>query len=119
MIERRLEIVQGVTDPWEVGDALQTSADDALWVGHYRDALRLADEGYERSRAGPDVWRACLAWRALARFRLGDWNGALGDLALLEDTPATTGFGAAAYFHVAARSCGAFPARASGRAGGG
>ncbi|HET7745589.1 MAG TPA: adenylate/guanylate cyclase domain-containing protein [Gaiellaceae bacterium] len=106
--ERRLAIVEHLTDPWEVGDALQTAADVALWVGRYADALRWADEGFERSRAGPDVWRACLAWRMVARFRLGDWDGALDDLRLLEESPASTRFAAAAYFHTTARSCAAF-----------
>jgi class 3 adenylate cyclase/tetratricopeptide (TPR) repeat protein len=105
MMERRLEIVAPLTDPWEVGDALQTAADTGLFVGRYRDALRWADEGLERSRAGPDVWRACLAWRVLARFRLGEWDVALEDHRSLEEAPASTRFGSAAYFHVAARSC--------------
>jgi hypothetical protein len=107
VIARRLEIVERLTDPWEVGDALQTAADSALWTGRYRDALRWADEGFERSRTGPDVWRACLAWRAMARFRLGDWDGTLDDLALLDGTPGTGTFAAVAYFHVVARSCAA------------
>ena len=68
IVERRLAIVEQLTDPWEVGDALQTAADVSLAIGRYRDAVRFADEGYERSRSGPDVWRACLAWRAVARF---------------------------------------------------
>jgi class 3 adenylate cyclase len=103
--ERRLAIVEHLTDPWEVGDALQTAADVALWVGRYRDALRYANEGYERSRTGPDVWRACLAWRAVARFRLGDWDGMLEDAALLEAAQSSTRFGFRGYFHVAARAC--------------
>ena len=107
-LERRLEIVERLIDPWEVGDALQTAADTALFVGRYRDALRWADEGFVRSRTGPDVWRACLAWRAVARFQLGDWDGMLDDLRLLEEAPASTRFGSAAYFHVVARSTGAF-----------
>ena len=107
VIERRLVLTERLTDPWEVGDALQTAADTALWVGRYRDALRWADEGYERSRAGPDVWRACLAWRCVAHFELGDWDASLDDLDLLEATPASTRFGTAAYFHVVAWCCAA------------
>jgi class 3 adenylate cyclase len=107
-IERRLEIIEHLTDPWEVGDALQTAADAALWTGRYADALRWADEGFERSRTGPDVWRACLAWRGVARFRLGDWDGMLDDLGLLEESPASWGVGSAGYFHIVARSCAAF-----------
>jgi tetratricopeptide (TPR) repeat protein len=102
-VDRRLQIVERLTDPWEVGDALQTAADTALFVGRFRDALRWADEGFERSRTGPDVWRACLAWRGVARFQLGDWDGMLEDLRLLEAAAASTRFGSAAYFHVVAR----------------
>ena len=107
-LERRLEIVERLVDPWEVGDALQTAADTALFVGRYRDALRWANEGFERSRTGPDVWRACLAWRGLAKFELGDWDGMLEDLRLLEEVPASTRFASAAYFHIVARSTAAF-----------
>jgi class 3 adenylate cyclase len=107
VVERRLAIVERLIDPWEVGDALQTAADTALWLGRYRDALRWADEGFERSRTGPDVWRACLAWRVVARFHVGDWDGALDDLRTLDETPASTNFGTTAYFHVVARSCAA------------
>jgi class 3 adenylate cyclase len=103
--ERRLEIVKRMTDPWEVGDALQTAADTALFIGHYPDALRWADEGFERSRSGPDVWRACVAYRAIARFKLGEWDAAVEDLAFLDDAPGTGGFATAAYFHVTARAC--------------
>jgi tetratricopeptide (TPR) repeat protein len=107
VVERRLAIVDQLTDPWEVGDALQTAADVSLAIGRYRDALRFADEGYERSRSGPDVWRACLAWRAVARFQLGDWEGMIEDVELLEAARATTRFGTAGYFTIAARSCAA------------
>ena len=107
-LERRLEIVERLVDPWEVGDALQTAADTALFVGRYRDALRWANEGFERSRTGPDVWRACLAWRGLAKFELGDWDGMLEDLRLLDEAPASTRFASAAYFHIVARSTAAF-----------
>jgi class 3 adenylate cyclase len=83
-IERRLALVPGISDPWEVGDILQMAADVALSVGRYRDALRWGDEGFRRSREGPMVWGACLAWHALARYRLGNWAGVLDDLASLE-----------------------------------
>ena len=106
--ERRRAIVEHLSDPWEVGDALQTAADVALFVGRYAEALERADEGFERSRTGPDVWRACLAWRMVARFRLGDWDRALDDLRVLDASPGTTRFGTAAYFHSTARSCAAF-----------
>jgi len=107
VVERRLDIVEQLTDPWEIGDALQTAADISLAIGRYGDALRFADEGYVRSRSGPDVWRACLAWRAVARFQLGDWQAMIEDIDLLEAARATTRFGTAGYFTIAARSCAA------------
>ena len=62
VVERRLAIVERLTDRWEVGDALQTAADTALAEGRYEDARRWASEGFERARGGPDVWRE-QAWR--------------------------------------------------------
>jgi class 3 adenylate cyclase len=103
--ERRLRIVERLTDPWEIGDALQVAADMSLLVGRYRDALRWADEGFERSRTGPAVWRACLAWRALARFRLGDWDGAYTDYVLLEEELPSTAWQEFAYYFVTLRAC--------------
>jgi tetratricopeptide (TPR) repeat protein len=108
VVERRLAIVERLTDPWEVGDALQTAADGALAIGRYEDARRWASEGFERARGGPDVWRAGLAWRAIARFKLGDWDGALEDFERMEAARATTRFGSVGYFTLTMWSCIAF-----------
>jgi len=105
VIERRLAIVERLTDPWEIGDALQTAADTALAVGRYEDASRWASEGFERARGGPDVWRAGLAWRAIARFRLGQWDGALEDYERMEAERAVTRFGTTGYFTLTMWSC--------------
>lgn len=105
VVERRLAIVERLTDPWEVGDALQTAADTALAVGRYEDARRWASEGFERARGGPDVWRAGLAWRAIARFKLGDWDGALEDYERMEAARAATRFGTTGYFTLTMWSC--------------
>ncbi len=105
VVERRLAIVDRMTDPWELGDAFQTGADTALAIGRYDDARRLANEGYERARGGPDVWRAGLAWRAIARFKLGDWDGALEDFDQMEAARATTRFGSVGYFTLTMWSC--------------
>jgi tetratricopeptide (TPR) repeat protein len=82
-IAARIEVAKTLIDPWEIGDAYQVAADNALTVGNYRAALEFAREGYERASGGP-VAGACLAWRALARFRLGDWDGMSGDMDKLE-----------------------------------
>ena len=108
VVERRLAIVERLTDPWEVGDALQTAADGALAIGRYEDARRWASEGFERARGGPDVWRAGLAWRAIARFKLGDWDGAVEDFERMEAARATTRFGSVGYFTLTMWSCIAF-----------
>jgi class 3 adenylate cyclase len=105
VLERRLAIVERLTDPWEVGDALQTAADTALAIGRYDDARRWGSEGFERARDGPDVWRAALAWRAVARFKLGDWDGALEDSERIAGARATTRFGNVGYFTLTLWSC--------------
>ena len=105
VIERRLAIVERLSDPWEIGDAFQTAADVALAVGRYHEALRWASEGYERARGGPDVWRAGLAWRSIARFKLGDWDGAIEDFERMEAARATTRFGSVGYFTLTMWSC--------------
>ena len=105
VVERRLEIVERLTDPWEIGDALQTAADTALAVGRYEDARRWASEGFERASGGPDVWRAGLAWRAIARFKLGDWDGAIDDFERMEAARATTKFGTVGYFTLTMWTC--------------
>jgi tetratricopeptide (TPR) repeat protein len=76
-----------------------------LAVGRYEDARRWASEGFERARGGPDVWRAGLAWRAIARFRLGDWDGALEDYQRMEEARAVTLFGTTGYFTLTMWSC--------------
>ena len=105
LVERRLAIAERLTDPWEVGDAFQTAADVALAIGRYEDARRWGSEGYERARGGPDVWRAGLAWRAIARFKLGDWDGAIEDFERMEAARATTRFGTVGYFTLTMWSC--------------
>ena len=105
VMERRLAIAERLTDPWEVGDAFQTAADIALAIGRYEDARRWGSEGYERARGGPDVWRAGLAWRAIARFKLGDWDGAIEDFERMEAARATTRFGTVGYFTLTMWSC--------------
>ena len=105
LVERRLAIAERLTDPWEVGDAFQTAADIALAIGRYDDARLWGSEGYERARGGPDVWRAGLAWRAIARFKLGDWDGAIEDFERMEAARATTRFGTVGYFTLTMWSC--------------
>jgi class 3 adenylate cyclase len=86
LINRRLELAAVIHDPWELGDIFGMAAWSHFMQGRYRDAIRFALEGVERSRLGgssPQVH--CLAWSAMARYRLGDWAGFLTDLLRMED----------------------------------
>ncbi len=107
IVDRRLELVDRIEDPLEVGDVFAVAAWIRFDLGLYREAVALGTEGFERTR-GEQVSVAlhALSWRAVARFRLGDWDGLLADLELLqqllgdrrEDPPYFTSrpFGAAA-----------------------
>src|SRR5205823_4757334 len=53
--------------------------------GHYEEADRLASEGMElMAGKNPNARIHSLAWRAVARHRLGDWDGALRDFGELQ-----------------------------------
>ena len=80
--KRRLDLIPILEDPWELGDIYAVAAWTRFHVGHYREAMQYADEGVQRTPPdAPGMILHCLAWRALARFRLGDWEGFFVDLA--------------------------------------
>jgi class 3 adenylate cyclase/tetratricopeptide (TPR) repeat protein len=80
--KRRLDLIPVLEDPWELGDIYAVAAWTRFHVGQYRDAFRYADEGVQKTPPdAPGMILHCLAWRALARFRLGDWEGFFVDLA--------------------------------------
>jgi class 3 adenylate cyclase/tetratricopeptide (TPR) repeat protein len=86
VVDRRLQLVPALSDPLEIGDVYAVAAWMEFNIGRYRRALELADEGYSRSVAGaPMMALYCLDWRALARCRLGEWDGFLADVGLIED----------------------------------
>jgi tetratricopeptide (TPR) repeat protein len=79
---KRLELLPSLEDPWELGDTHAMAAWTRFHVGRYREAFDLADAGVNNTP--PDargMLLHCIAWRALARCRLGDWDGFLADLA--------------------------------------
>jgi hypothetical protein len=82
---RRLELVPQMTDVKEIGDAHAVSAWSAHHLGRYRESEAHATECVERSR-GVDAgsYLHGLVWREMARFMLGDWDGALADQAEIE-----------------------------------
>jgi tetratricopeptide (TPR) repeat protein len=86
MTVRRLELVPVLEDPWEFGDIYAVGAWVRFHVGRYREAFSLADEGVQKTP--PDARGMilhCVAWRALARCRLGNWEGFFADLALAQE----------------------------------
>ncbi len=111
-LRRRLELAPSLSDPWELGDIHAMAAWWAVNTGRYREAERLAGEGMEHAMAGSRIMGLyCLDFRAAARLRMGDWEGALADAALADDilgdrraTPpgfASVHLAAAAFIHEA------------------
>jgi tetratricopeptide (TPR) repeat protein len=85
-IRRRLELAPRLSDPYEIGDIHAMAAWWALGTGRYRESLDLADHGFGEAMPGsPMQGLYCLDFRAAAHFRLGDWDGVLGDVALAEE----------------------------------
>jgi class 3 adenylate cyclase len=83
---RRLELVDGLADPLEIGDAFAMSSGTELATGNYHRAFGLADEGFRRTEDEmPAAALHNVAWRAQVRFRLGDWDGVLADVERAQD----------------------------------
>jgi class 3 adenylate cyclase/tetratricopeptide (TPR) repeat protein len=93
---RRLELLDDLTDLWEIGDTHSMNAWVLYHVGRYDEAFKYADAGFEGTvHEAPSLAIHCLRWRAMCRFRLGDWSGVIDDLVLVRgilgdgrDTPA-------------------------------
>jgi class 3 adenylate cyclase/tetratricopeptide (TPR) repeat protein len=84
--ERRVALSPEVGDPWELGDIHGSAAWILVYLGRYREALNLSTEGLDIVPADVASMRLhCQAWRALARFRLGDWDGFFVDLAQVQE----------------------------------
>jgi class 3 adenylate cyclase/tetratricopeptide (TPR) repeat protein len=80
---RRLELGAAIDDPWELGDIYAMGGWVNFHLGRYRDAFSSADTGFARtSERVPSVALHCLSWRAISRYRLGEWDGVLADLDL-------------------------------------
>jgi class 3 adenylate cyclase len=86
VVDQRLDVADGLSDPWEVGDVFAMVAWSSFHVGRYRRSLESADEGYRRTVSTAQAMALyCLDWRALARYRLGDWDGFFEDVKLAEE----------------------------------
>ena len=78
--KRRLEVMQRVRDPWELGDGFAVASWCEFMSGRFAEAELLATEGADRTMEHVQaVAIHCISWRSLARYRLGDWDGALSD----------------------------------------
>jgi class 3 adenylate cyclase len=85
-VRRRLELVERLNDPYEIGDIHAMASWWALGTGRYREAVDLAGRGFEGAMPGSPMQALyCLDFRTAGRFRLGDWDGALADVGLAED----------------------------------
>jgi class 3 adenylate cyclase/tetratricopeptide (TPR) repeat protein len=77
-IERRLELVRLIDDPWELGDIFAMGAWIHAIIGDLDRAFDLAQEG--RRRSGDQTEGLLLHntnWGAMASFMLGDWDTAI------------------------------------------
>jgi class 3 adenylate cyclase len=106
----RLAVARRTHHPFEVGDTFYTAAWNAYEVGDYRDAVALAAEYEAEVEFAAPIGTLSIA--AMARFALGDWDGALADQARVReliggwmmDAPppfASGGYGTEALIHVA------------------
>jgi class 3 adenylate cyclase/tetratricopeptide (TPR) repeat protein len=85
-IRRRLELAPRLADPFEVGDIHAMAAWWALSTGRYDESVELASRGFtEAMPDSPLQGLYCIDFRAAARFRRGDWDGVLADVALAEE----------------------------------
>src|SRR5205085_790565 len=78
--ERRIALIPQLNDVGEVGDIYATSAWLHYELGNYQEAFRLADLGVGAMEdQAVNFQLHCIAWRAAARYKLGDWEGTLAD----------------------------------------
>src|SRR5205085_7034814 len=79
--ERRIKLITQLNDVGEIGDIYATSSWLRYELGEYEEALRLGDLGVDAmEEQAVNFQLHCLAWRAAARYRLGDWDGTIADV---------------------------------------
>jgi class 3 adenylate cyclase/tetratricopeptide (TPR) repeat protein len=83
--ERRIDLVPMLTDPLEIGDTFAAMAWCQHEIGRYAEAELVSSRGLDvvGGRA-PIASIHLLAWRAVTRYRSGQWDGALEDLAAVQ-----------------------------------
>jgi class 3 adenylate cyclase/tetratricopeptide (TPR) repeat protein len=86
VVQRRLQLVDDLGDPLEIGDVFAVAAWASFQVGRYRESVRFADEGVRRTIPGAQLMGLyCLDFRAVAKCRLGEWDAFWQDVALLAE----------------------------------
>jgi class 3 adenylate cyclase len=87
LVRRRLDLAATVLeDPWELGDIYNMAAWTAFARGRYRGAVQLSAEGLKRTTMdAPRIALACLCWRGIAHWRLGEWDRVQKDFDLAMD----------------------------------
>jgi class 3 adenylate cyclase len=122
--ERRLELVDRIEDPWEVGDIYAMMSWFLGYIGDYARAVAFADEGIAKGAGGLlGTVLHNLAWHAFSLFAQGDWDRILEELLPTamdelgdrrDDPPYFTShlMGASAFILDARRDVGAIDARA-------
>jgi hypothetical protein len=81
----REQLLPVLTDLDEMGDVTACAAWDNYEVGEYQMAESWASEGAGRTDVAVTFRLHSLAWRCVARFRLGDWDGAIDDFRTIRD----------------------------------
>ena len=82
--ERRRQIMPEVTDVTEIGDFYAMGAWLAFELGRYEEAVALADEGTDLiGGRGPNVEIHGRSWKVIACERLGRWEEAIEELAMV------------------------------------
>lgn len=75
-VNERLEIVDRIADPREVGDTYAMAASLSFDLGDYEEARERADKGLARTTDdSPTVALRTLSWAAQARVQTGEWDG--------------------------------------------
>src|SRR5207237_2585645 len=86
VVGRRLERAERVADPMELADLYCRASWVDGHVGRSRDALRAAEDGFASASSGTMLAALdALDFRAVAKFRLGDWDGMLADARQIEE----------------------------------
>lgn len=82
MIERRLQLLDRIEDPWETGDIHDMASWHALAIGNYVRAKEHADHAFDLIETGIEGLAIHgLSWGALAELQLGNWSQVLDVIA--------------------------------------